>query len=176
MGDQVQGKADYLELGTWNARCSMCGAKFKANRLVQNWQGLRRCPACNEPRQPQDFVRGVQDIQTPAWAQVDEDIDLKVCTYNACSAIPGWGQPGCSVPGRKEIEPIYGLFGLNFTGSVGGLTSATLTQPILFAAGVYRTNFTDGEFRNATFSYLSVSWTTALQPGYIISAYVYVPR
>jgi len=64
-----KGQADYLALGDWNARCSMCGAKFKASQLVRNWQGMMRCKRCNEPRHPQDFVRGIPDIQTPPWTQ-----------------------------------------------------------------------------------------------------------
>lgn len=69
MSYPAKGKADYLELGTYNASCYQCGRKFKANMLVRNWQGYYVCPPHNEPRQPQDFVRGVQDIQTPPWTQ-----------------------------------------------------------------------------------------------------------
>ena len=63
------GKADYLALGDYNARCSMCGAKFNASQLVRNWQGMYRCRKCNEPRHPQDYVKAVPDIQTPPWTQ-----------------------------------------------------------------------------------------------------------
>lgn len=63
------GRADYLEEGSWNARCSMCNAKRKASELVKNWQGQWRCPEHNEPRHPQDFVRGVPDIQMAPWVQ-----------------------------------------------------------------------------------------------------------
>lgn len=67
-----KGRADYLELGTYNAVCSMCGRKAKANQLERNWQGLYRHPYCNEPRQPQDFVRNVPDIMTIPWGQPQE--------------------------------------------------------------------------------------------------------
>jgi hypothetical protein len=63
------GRADYLELGTWNATCSLCGSKYKANELKKHWTGWYRCTDCWEPRQPQDFVRGVQDVQTVPWSQ-----------------------------------------------------------------------------------------------------------
>lgn len=63
------GRADYLEEGSWNARCSMCNAKRKSSDLVKNWQGQWRCPLHNEPRHPQDFVRGVPDIQAAPWTQ-----------------------------------------------------------------------------------------------------------
>ena len=63
------GKADYLELGSWNALCYSCGFKFKASMLKRHWQGYYVCERCWEPRHPQDFVRSVPDVQTPPWAQ-----------------------------------------------------------------------------------------------------------
>jgi hypothetical protein len=63
------GKADYLQLGDYNARCYQCGFKFKASMLKKHWQGYWVCPTCWEPRQPQDFVRAVQDVVTPPWVQ-----------------------------------------------------------------------------------------------------------
>jgi hypothetical protein len=67
------GRADFLLLGDFNAYCSMCGRKRKASQLQRNWQGLYRCPEHNEPRQPQDFARGIrEDISTP-WAQLLAD-------------------------------------------------------------------------------------------------------
>lgn len=64
-----KGKADYLELGSWNTVCYQCGRKFKAGMLKRHWQGYYVCPTHWEARQPQDFVRGVQDVQTPPWTQ-----------------------------------------------------------------------------------------------------------
>ena len=69
MSGPVKGRADYLELGDWNAACSMCGRKRKASTLVRNWQGLYRCAEHNEERQPQDFVRGVKDNMSVPWIQ-----------------------------------------------------------------------------------------------------------
>jgi len=63
------GKADYLALGDWNVVCFQCGRKRKASETVRNWQGYYVCPEHNEPRHPQDFVRGVPDNQTPPWVQ-----------------------------------------------------------------------------------------------------------
>ena len=63
------GKADYLELGDWNAQCYQCGRKFKASMMRKHWQGYYVCPPHWEPRQPQDFVRAVPDNQTPPWTQ-----------------------------------------------------------------------------------------------------------
>jgi hypothetical protein len=94
------GRADYLELGDWNAVCSMCGFKRKASSMVKNWQGFYRCPEHNEPRQPQDFVRGEQDIQTVPWSQPPTHLYVEVCTFDGISAVPGASLPGCMIPGR----------------------------------------------------------------------------
>lgn len=102
-----RGRADFLEIGDWNAACSICGRKRKASTLVQNWQGQWRCPEHNEPRQPQDFVRGTPDIQTPAFVQQEIDIDNQICTYNGISAIPGFATPGCMLPGRAVWDQDY---------------------------------------------------------------------
>ena len=37
--------------------------------LRRHWQGMYRCTKCWEPRQPQDFVRAIPDIQTPPVVQ-----------------------------------------------------------------------------------------------------------
>ncbi len=63
------GRADYLLLGDYNVQCFQCGFKRKASMLVRNWQGYYVCPEHNEPRQTQDFVRGVPDNQIPPWVQ-----------------------------------------------------------------------------------------------------------
>lgn len=103
------GEADYLKLGDWNATCSMCGFKRKAGTLVKNWQGMWRCPKHNEPRQSQDFVRGVPDIQTPPWVQPPgADTFLAVCSPNSRSAIPAYAEPGCMLPGY--LDPINTIF------------------------------------------------------------------
>ena len=53
--------------GDWIADCDVCGRKYKASILQQRWDGLMCCPQDWEIRQPQDFVRGVADTQTPPW-------------------------------------------------------------------------------------------------------------
>lgn len=105
---EIRGRADYYAEGDFNAACSMCGRKRKASELVKNWQGQYRCPEHNEPRQPQDFVRGVQDIQATPWVQTQTDIDVTVCAFNDCSAIPGYAIPGCSTPGRANLLEVEG--------------------------------------------------------------------
>ena len=101
-----KGRADYLELGDYNAVCSMCGRKRKASTLEKNWMGLYRCPEHNEPRQPQDFVRNVPDIMTVPWGQPQEVQYIAICTFNGNSGIPGYATPGCSLPGVTFLIPV----------------------------------------------------------------------
>jgi len=63
------GQADFLRLGDWNAQCFECGRKFKASEMKRHWKGYYVCTDHWEERQPQDFVRGTSDNQTPAWTQ-----------------------------------------------------------------------------------------------------------
>ena len=60
--------------GDWNSICDVCGRKYKASLLKQRWDGLMCCRQDWEPRQPQDFVRGVADPQLVPWVR-DEPTD-----------------------------------------------------------------------------------------------------
>lgn len=105
MGTPVKGRADFYQPGDWNVSCSMCGRKRKASQLVRNWQGLWRCPEHNEPRQPQDFVRGTQDVQTVPFSQPETDLDIQICTLNGQSAIAGFAIAGCMLAGNNSFDP-----------------------------------------------------------------------
>lgn len=81
------GRADHLELGTWNVVCYQCGFKRKASMMEKNWQGYYVCPEHNEPRQVQDFVRAIPDNQNVPWSQpaispVYVFADVKVGTWD----------------------------------------------------------------------------------------------
>jgi len=64
-----KGPNDYLKLGDWNATCFQCGRKKKATEMKRHWEGYYVCPEHWETRQPQDFARGVSDVQQPPWTQ-----------------------------------------------------------------------------------------------------------
>jgi hypothetical protein len=55
--------------GNWNAICDVCGREFRASQMTQRWDGLMVCKDDWEPRQPQDFVRGVADKIAPPWVR-----------------------------------------------------------------------------------------------------------
>jgi len=102
-----KGRADYLALGDWNAICYECGRKRKASTMKKHWQGYYVCPEHWEPRQPQDFVRGVQDIQTPPWTQpMPTDQFVSFCTLEGQSSVAGLAVAGCMVAGRS-LPPGY---------------------------------------------------------------------
>lgn len=96
--------SNYFALGDWNAACFECGRKFKASQLRKHWKGYYVCENHFEPRHPQDFVRGVPDIQTVPWSQPQTDTLTYVCSFNGLSAIPGYSIPGCMIPGRTTID------------------------------------------------------------------------
>jgi len=100
-----KGRADFYQPGDWNVACSMCGRKRKASYMVRNWQGMYRCPEHNEPRQPQDFVRGLQDIQTVPFSQPETDIDIPVCTFNGISGRADVGIADCAMAENPTFDP-----------------------------------------------------------------------
>jgi len=99
------GRADYFELGDYNAVCSECGRKRKASTMERNWQGLYRCSRHNEQRQPQDFVRAIPDIMTVPWAQLPQDAYTDYCSFNGCSAVANYAVAGCMIASRSTILP-----------------------------------------------------------------------
>jgi hypothetical protein len=107
MAVQGNGPSDYLSLGNWNARCYRCNDKHKASELKREWEGFYVCVRCWEPRQPQDFVRGIQDIQTVPWSQNPGDLFASFCTPAGLSAVPGWAQPSCAVPSRAPAPYLH---------------------------------------------------------------------
>lgn len=101
----MTGPADYFVLGDWNILCAQCGRKLKASQAVKNWQGTWRCPQHNEPRQPQDFVRGSRaEGQSAPFVQRPADITALLCDFNGQSAFAGYAVAGCMVVGRNRLN------------------------------------------------------------------------
>jgi len=87
------GHADYYRSGTYNGICDRCGSKFKFSDLKLEWDGLYVCTAngCWEPRQPQDYVKGVRDDmavpvsrpdQPPVYIQDETVTEIPVITLS----------------------------------------------------------------------------------------------
>lgn len=101
MTTPIRGRADFLDLGGWNAVCYQCGRKRKAGDLVRHWQGYYVCPEHWEARQPQDFVRAIPDDQTPPWTQpMPAGLFVYTCSINSRSAWAGFATAGCSQAGN----------------------------------------------------------------------------
>jgi len=87
------GRGDGLRDGDWNAMCWQCGRKRKAGDLMKYWQGFWTCPEHWETRQPQDFARGVEDVQTPPWVQPMADYSFGTARRGANGAIVMYSSP-----------------------------------------------------------------------------------
>lgn len=61
---------DWYEMGQWLFCCDQCGLVYKSGLGLLRWDNAIVCPNCFEERQPQDFVRGVPDIQNTPWSRV----------------------------------------------------------------------------------------------------------
>jgi hypothetical protein len=96
----MTGRADYLDLGNFNAVCYECGRKRKASSLKKNWQGYFVCAEHWESRQTQDFVRAVPDVVVPPWTQpMPADHFSYRCSLEGGQAVAGLGEAGCAVTG-----------------------------------------------------------------------------
>ena len=65
------GQADFLRVGDYNAICDVCGRKFKFSRLRQKWDNTWACEQDWEPRQPQDYLRGIPDNMSVPLSRPD---------------------------------------------------------------------------------------------------------
>jgi hypothetical protein len=55
---------NYYVPGGYNVICPRCGFKYKNTDVQLEWDKLLVCRKhCWEPRQPQDFVKGVPDMK-----------------------------------------------------------------------------------------------------------------
>ena len=71
----------YYKRGDWNASCDRCGFNYKASELREEWQGLKVCATCYEPRHPQDLLRVPRSERPVPWTRPGADIAVDV---------PGW--------------------------------------------------------------------------------------
>ena len=65
------GQADFLRVGDYNAICDVCGRKFKFSRLRQKWDNTWACEQDWEPRQPQDYLKGIMDNMSVPLSRPD---------------------------------------------------------------------------------------------------------
>jgi hypothetical protein len=97
MARPIRGRADYLNIGDFNAVCFECGRKRKASYLKKHWQGYYVCPEHWEIRHPQDFVRSVPDNIDPPYQQPPEDTFVYVCSWEGRMAVCDIGTADCMI-------------------------------------------------------------------------------
>lgn len=62
-------RKDYYAPGQNNVACDQCGFKYKSNELRKQWDGIWVCDKCDDPRNPQELLRGIKDNMAPALSR-----------------------------------------------------------------------------------------------------------
>lgn len=62
--------------GDWYIQDDITGQKIRASTMRKTWDGFYTDPRNWNPRQPQDFVRGVKDTQSPSVVRNPSDVFL----------------------------------------------------------------------------------------------------
>lgn len=133
--------------GGWNVICDVCGRMFKDNELQLRWDGFMVCSGDWEPRQPQDFVHGVADIQAPKWVrpeqtdyfvpqhytqQPEEAIDVNEDIVKAVVKNLG----GSNFDSKTALNgAVLNALGLNATETITDLEKINLVESVLIALG-----------------------------------------
>lgn len=55
--------------GDWLSDCDRCGFTYYASELREEWQGLKVCAVCYEPRHPQDLLRVPRSERPVPWTR-----------------------------------------------------------------------------------------------------------
>lgn len=151
------GRADYLIDGDWNAICDSCGRKFKASQLKLRWDGFRVCKDDWEPRHPQDFVRGVKDIQKTSWirSQTPDIFIFAGCTTITVQALANIGTADCATvyPEVNTQEVIYSQEAFTVSYLKAIIESVTIQENVNAATTVSNKSFSDSINVSETFSY-----------------------
>jgi len=71
----ISGPKDHLKSGSWNVICDRCGFKFKGEELQTEWNGLKVCKTCHEPRNEQDFLRARPDNRPKPYYRPEPTTD-----------------------------------------------------------------------------------------------------
>ncbi len=101
------GQSDYNADNDYNFICQRCGFKCKKKKDIRReWTGLWVCTeninGCWEPRNAQDFVRGVPDKQTVLPAQPDPN--NSIITYWPYPCVGDIMTAGLSVAGTGFVK------------------------------------------------------------------------
>jgi hypothetical protein len=132
--------------GEWLTICDACGRKFKDSALRMRWDGLMVCSGDWEVRQPQDYVRGVADIQAPPYVRPEQQDHF--LPYNF-TQYPNEEIEVNEQLAKQFTKPVGGrlitdsaingavlnLLAINATGNYYDPEQVTLSEEILFTLG-----------------------------------------
>lgn len=83
--------------GRWKAVCDRCGFRFHSDQLKLEWDGLRVCQPCWEPRHPQDFLKVFPDTIAPPWVRPEpQDSFLYICSLWGASGYADLAEADCA--------------------------------------------------------------------------------
>ena len=75
------GNATYYQDGGWNVTCDLCGKKVKASETEKTWDNFYVCRSHKEERNPQDYLRGIRDVQTVAFSRPTPPLNFVTSSY-----------------------------------------------------------------------------------------------
>ena len=118
--------------GLWKALCDVCGREFKSSEQSKRWDGLMVCRQDFEIRHPQDFVRGVPDLQIVPWIR-DEPTDtyLAICSIRDKYPLASVGTAGCCVCGDASEDSAIASIAIASFAVTGKLQTRTTSYPYL---------------------------------------------
>jgi hypothetical protein len=127
--------------GSWNVICDECGRMYKSHELRMRWDGLMVCEGDWEPRQPQDFVHGVADIQAPPWTRPESsDYFIFSCTPISSQGLADYGQADCARAGidngYRPVCTMEGSIAFPFTAIAGCAVAGKLNPGLNDFTGV----------------------------------------
>ena len=115
--------------GGWLVICDACGRKFKESELRQRWDGLMVCRGDWEVRQPQDYVRGVADIQAPPYVRPEQQNSFLPFDFTQ--------YPVEELPVEERVAKNFNKVDYNYSATSATLNGDPLNTLALNALGSY---------------------------------------
>src|SRR5260221_402532 len=167
---------NWFEGGSWNAACDICGRVFKSGQLIRAWDNSMRCSRCFETRQPQDFVRAVQDKQDTPWSRVwlpqktqiyttgaDNGVSLTVSLSDAAQLPqPGAGQQFIATLSNGTDYEVVGFRNVNLGTGVVSFSDRDREGTVKHTLPIGTTLIAITEVIAVTYAFIS---TTIIEPG-----------
>lgn len=102
--------------GQYNVQCDRCGLWYKSSQCQLEWTGLFVCELCYEPRQPQDFLRGVDEHPNAEIPRPDVGLPGTYClTY---TSVAGLAIAGCMLTNNAQDFYLGGVIGQQGNGII----------------------------------------------------------